>query len=76
MAMTAGLLSLTCWYFHISRIADRLGYDMDRGVVHLCWTSLETGLELPKSRYFISIYSDLMDQFEGSRKFDDHQWEQ
>ena len=71
--MTVALLSLACWYFHISRIADRLGYDMGRGVVHLCWTCLETCLELPKSRYLISLYSDLMDEFEGSRRFDDHQ---
>ena len=63
-------------YFHISQIADWLGYDMSRGVMHLCWTCLETCLELPKSRDLISLYSDLMDQFEGSRKFDDHQWEQ
>ena len=72
LAMTAALLSLACWYFHISRIADRLGYDMGRGVVNLCWTCLETCLELPKSRYLIYLYSDLMDQFEGSSSFDDH----
>ena len=72
--MTAALLSLACWYFHISRIADRLGYYTGRGVVDLCWTSLETVLELLKSRYLIFLYSDLMDQFEGSRRFDDHQW--
>ena len=72
--MTAALLSLACCYFHISRIANRLGYDMGRGVVHLCWTCLETCLERLKSRYLISLYSDLMDQFEGSRRFDDQQW--
>ena len=64
--MTVALLSLACWCFHISRIADRLGYDTGRGVVHLCWTCLKTCLELPKSRYLVSLYSDLMDQFEGS----------
>ena len=72
--MTAALLSLACWYFHISQIADRLGYDMGRGVMDLCWTCLETGLELLKSSYLVFLYSDLMDQFEGSRRFDDHQW--
>ena len=66
--MTAVLLSLACWYFHISRIADRLGYDMDRGVVDLCWNCLETCFGLLKSHYLIFLYSDLMDQF------DDHQW--
>ena len=76
LVMTAALLSLACWYFHISRIADRLGYDIGRGVVDLCWTCLETCLQLPKSRYLVSLYSDLMDQFEGSWRFDDHQWEQ
>ena len=50
------------------------GYDMDRGVVDLCWTCLETCLELPKSRYLISLHSDLMDEFDGSRRFDDHHW--
>ena len=70
----AALLSLACWYFHISRITDRLGYYMGRGVVHLCWTCLETCLELPKSCYLVSLYSDLMDQFEGSQGFNDHQW--
>ena len=53
LAMTAALLSLACWYFHISRIADRLGYDMGRSVVLHCWTCLETCLELQKSRYLI-----------------------
>ena len=72
--MTAALLSLTCWYFHVSQIADRLGYDMGQGIVHLCWTCLETFLELPKSHYLISLYSDLMDHFKGSQRFDDHQW--
>ena len=52
--MMAALLSLACWYFPISRIADRLGYDMGRGVMHLCWTCLETCLELPKS--YIAIW--------------------
>ena len=37
-------------------------------------TCLETCLELPKSHYLIFLYSDLMDQFEGSQRFDDHQW--
>ena len=39
---------------------------MGRGVMDLCWTCLETCLELPKSRYLVSLYSDLMDQFKGS----------
>ena len=47
---------------------------MGRGVMHFCWTCLETCLELLKCRYLISLYSDWMDQFEGSRWFDDHQW--
>ena len=37
-------------------------------------TCLKTCLELPKSRYLILSNSNLMDQFEGSRRFDDHQW--
>ena len=37
-------------------------------------TCLETCLEQPKSRNLIFLYNDLMDQFEGSRRFDDHQW--
>ena len=32
----------------------------------LCWTCSEICLELPKSRYLVSLYNDLMDQFEGS----------
>ena len=73
--MTVVLLSSACWYlWHQSACYDRLGYDMGGGVVHLCWTCLETCLELPKSRYLIFLNSDLMDQFEGSRRFDDHQW--
>ena len=35
---------------------------------NLSWTA--------KSRNLVSLYSDLMDKFEGSRRFDDHQWEQ
>ena len=35
--MTAALLSLVCWYFHISRIADRLGMTW----VGASWTSVE-----------------------------------
>ena len=50
------------------------GYDMGRGVMDLCWTCLKTYLELLKSPYLVSLYSNLMDQFEGSRRFDDHQW--
>ena len=51
-----------------------LGYDMGRGIVHLFWICLETCLELPKSRDLIFLYSNLMDQFEASRRFDDRQW--
>ena len=39
---------------------------MGRGVMDLYTTCLENCLELPKSRYLVSLYSDLMDQFEGS----------
>ena len=42
------------------------GYDMGRGVMDLCWTCLETCLELPKSHYLVSLYSDLIERFEGS----------
>ena len=66
-----GLLILSyqsnCW---------QAGYYMGKGVVDLCWTCLETCLELPKSRYVVSLHSDLMDQSEDSRKLDDHQWKQ
>ena len=51
--------------YHISSLA-MTGWGMGRGVVHLCWTCLETCLELLKSRYLVSLYSDLMDYFEGS----------
>ena len=37
LAMTAASLSLACWYFHISRIADRLGMTW----VGASWTSVE-----------------------------------
>ena len=39
---------------------------MGQGVIDLCWTCLEICLELPKSGYLVSLYSDLTDQFEGS----------
>ena len=35
--MTAAALSLACWYFHISRIADRLGMTW----VRASWTSVD-----------------------------------
>ena len=35
--MMAALLSLACWYFHVSRIADRLGMTW----VLASWTSVE-----------------------------------
>ena len=35
--MTAALLSLACWYFHVSRIVDRLGMTW----VGASWTSVE-----------------------------------
>ena len=41
LAMTAASLSLACWYFHISRIADWLGITW----VRASWTCLETCLE-------------------------------
>ena len=44
------------------------------GVCASAETCLKTCLELPKSRCLISLYSDLMDQFEGFQRFDDHQW--
>ena len=37
LAMTAALLPLACWYFHISRIIDRLGMTW----VGASWTSVE-----------------------------------
>ena len=37
LAMTAASLSLACWYFHISRIANRLGMTW----VGASWTSAE-----------------------------------
>ena len=47
--MFVGLLILSyqsnCW---------QAGYVMGRGVMDLCWTCLETCLELPKSRYLIT----------------------
>ena len=42
------------------------GYDMGRDVMDLYWTCLETCIEQLKSRYLVSLYSNLMDQFEGS----------
>ena len=53
--MMAALLSLASWFFHICRIADRLVYDMGRGVVDLCWTFLEIRLELLKSLYLFFL---------------------
>ena len=47
------------------------GYDMGRGVVNLFWNLC---LELLKSRNLIFLYSNLMDQLEGSHRFDYHQW--
>ena len=72
-ALQLALLTLACWY---QSNCWQAGYDMGRGVVDLFWTCLETCLELPKSRYLVSLHSDLMDQFEGSRRLDDHQWKQ
>ena len=73
--MTAALLSPACWYLsHQSASYDRLGMTwvgVSCTSVESCW---ESCLELPKSRYLIFLYSDLMDQFEGSWRFDDHQW--
>ena len=49
VVLFVGLLILSyqsnCW---------QAGDDMGRGVMDLCWTCLETCLELPKSRYLIS----------------------
>ena len=67
----AGLLILLyqsyCW---------QPGYGKGRRVMDLCWTCLETYLELPKISLLDFLYSDLMDQFEGSRRLDEHQWKQ
>ena len=67
------LLSLASWYFYISRIADRLGMTW----VGASWTSVGLFWDLSwtaKISLLVSLYSDLMDEFEGSRRFDDHQW--
>ena len=73
--MTVTLLSSACWYLsHQSACYDRLGRTWVRASCTSVETCLETCLELPKSRYLIFLYSDWMDQFEGSRGFDDHQW--
>ena len=73
--MTAVLLSSACWYLsYQSAWYDRLGMIWDGASCTSVETCLETYLELLKSRYLIFLYSDLMDQFEGSRRFDDHQW--
>ena len=39
---------------------------MGRGDMDLYWTCSEICLELPKSRYLVSLYNVLMNQFEGS----------
>ena len=73
--MMAALLSLACWYLsHQSTCYDRLGMTWVGASCTSVVTCLETCLEWLKSRYLISLYSDLMDQFEGSQRFDDHQW--
>ena len=64
--MIAALLSLACWYFSYQSNCWQAGNDMGQGVMDLCWACLETCLELPKCRYLVSLYSNLMDQFEGS----------
>ena len=56
MAMTAALFVGLLILSYQSN-CWQAGYDMGRGVMDL---------ELPKSRYLVSLYSDLMDQFEGS----------
>ena len=65
--VVVGLLILSyqsnCW---------QAEYDMGWGIMDFCWTCLEKFLELPISRYLFSLYCDLMDQFEGSRRLDDH----
>ena len=73
--MTAALLSTACWYLsYQSACYDRLGMTWVWASCTSVETCLETCLELLKSCYLISLYSDLMDQFEGSRRFDDHLW--
>ena len=47
---------------------------MGRGVMDLYWTCLETCLELPQISLLDFLYNDLMDQFEGSGRLDNHQW--
>ena len=59
--------------YHISRLA-MTGWDIVGASCTSVETCLKTCLELPKSRYLIFLYSNLMDQFEGFRRFDDHQW--
>ena len=73
--MTAALLSLACWYLsHQSANYDRLGMTWVGASCTYVVICLETCLELPISRYLISLYRDLMDQFKGSQRLDDHQW--
>ena len=73
--MTAVLLSSACWYLsHQSIFYDRLGMTWVGASCTSVEICFETCHESPKSRYLIFLYSDLMDQFEGSRRFDDHQW--
>ena len=67
--VVVGLLILSyqshCW---------QAWYGMGQGVIDLCRTCLETCLELPKISLLDFLYCDLMDQFEGSRRLDEHQW--
>ena len=51
------LVDTICW---------QAGYDMGQGIMDLCWICLEICLELPKSHYLVSLYSNLMDQFKDS----------
>ena len=73
--MTVVLLSSTCWYLsYQSDCYDKLGYDMGWAASPLLKPVWKPVLNYPKSRYLIFLYSKLMDQFEGSRRFNAHQW--
>ena len=63
---SAFLLSASWCLSHQSACYDRLGYDMRRAASASVETCLKTCLELPKSRFLIFLYKDLM---ESVRRF-------
>ena len=60
--------------YHINRVPMTDWGMTSVGACASVETSLKTCLELPKSRYLIFLYSDLMDKFESSWRVDDHPW--